>query len=166
MTYEDNLETSALDARSALELEVVKIATYNLERTNNHLTVSKEVERMFKTYKRYNNDLVDSSNNQDSTSALIRRHLQWKALKFAGSLAILECVDQIEVSHYVDALRFCELLDHDMEQFEYDLNKAPHERLSDYIRTLTKADNKAILSIHDLKNKVTQLTYLATNYKN
>lgn len=164
--YEDNLETSALDARSALKLEVVKVATYNLERTNNHLTVSKEVERMFKTYKRYNNDLVDSSNNQDSTSALIRRHLQWKALKFAGSLAILECVDQIEVSHYVDALRFCELLDHDMEQFEYDLNKAPHERLSDYIRTLTKADNKAVLSIHDLKNKVTQLTYLATNYKN
>ena len=91
---------------------------------------------MFNIYKRYNREVVDHSNNQESVYALVRAHLQWKALKLAGALAIIEQSDVITERHYITAVQYCEMYDQDISLFEKDINKASHERLSDYMRKL------------------------------
>ena len=151
--YEESLELTAKQARVSMESHIKSITTFGLNSYGRDLIVSEDVFRLFKTYKRYNSDLADTLPNQDSTSALIRRHLQWKAIKLSGAFAIFDQSDRIESHHYIDAMRFCELLAHDMELFEYDLGKADHERFSDYIRTQVLVGGKAIINIHDLKKQ-------------
>lgn len=172
--YRMKQDNEALKAREAMADQVMNIVKFGLKSIGTPLQVSEDVRRMFEVYKRYNSDLADTSANQESTSALIRRHLQWKALKLAGAFAIFDLSDEITLTHYVDAIRFCELLDKDMETFEHDLNKAAHERFSDYIRTLVQADGKAIINVHDLKKnnyistvshtKLQELIHLASGY--
>lgn len=153
LDYEDKLEQTAAQARANMANTVIDIAKFGITTRGEPLPVSKQVEQLFKVYKRYNNDLVESLPNTDSTSALIRMHLQWKALKLAGALAIMSKSNTIELAHYIDAIRFCELLDHDMTIFETHLNKADHERFADYIRTLVDHTGHATISLHDLKKK-------------
>lgn len=151
--YEEEIENKSKEARIGLNLDCESIAKFHLDRKQQEIIITKETERLFKTYKRYNNDLADLLPNQESTYVLIRRHLQWKALKLAGAFAVMDKKDSIEVSHYVEAIRFCEILDRDMESFEKDLNKAPHELLVDYFHTKTLVDGAADLSTHDLKKQ-------------
>jgi len=151
--YEEALELKAKQAREAMKADINAITEYGLKTANTHLSVGQDVFRLYKTYQRYNVDTADSMSNLDSTSALIRRHLQWKALKLAGAFAVFDKSDSISVQNYVDAINLCELLSKDMELFEHDLNKANHERFSDYIQTQVQADGKAIINIHDIKKK-------------
>lgn len=153
LDYEERLEFEALQARESMKEHINSITRFGLDTHGNHLTVSQEVFRLFKTYKRYNSDLADTLPNQESTSALIRRHLQWKAIKLAGAFCIMDKCDEIQSRHYIDAIRFCELLSQDMELFEYDLSKADHERFSDFIRTQVQLDGKAVISVHDIKKQ-------------
>lgn len=149
--YEESIKAKSKQASKMMQEQIIEITKFGIDSANCPITVSQEVYELFVVYKRYNSELVNSLPNQDSTYALIRRHLQWKALKLAGAYALLDLSDQIEAKHYIQAMQFCELLDKDMEIFEYDLNKSYHERFSDYIRTLVNKDGKAIMSIHDLK---------------
>ncbi|AGM46918.1 hypothetical protein AD45P2_00505 [Alteromonas phage vB_AmaP_AD45-P2] len=151
--YEEEIETRSKHARLAMDTLVKEIAKYHAKHIGKEIAVSKSVERLYKTYKRYNNDLADLLPNQDSTYALIRRHLQWKALKLAGAFAIMEKEDEVTPEHYIEAIRFCEILDKDMEEFERDLNKAPHELLVDFFHTKTLVDGKSEISTHDLKKQ-------------
>ncbi len=151
--HEDDIEKKAKQARDSMSEYVMDITRFGIETKGEPIAVDTEVSRLFKIYKRYNGDLVDSLPNQDSTYGLIRRHLQWKALKLAGALAIFDKSDTITLAHYVDAIRFCELLDKDMELFEQDLNKSRHERFSDFIRTQVQTDGKAVINIHDIKKQ-------------
>lgn len=151
--HEEAIEAESKQARIGMDVESRTIAENNLSRAGTVLTVSKEVERLYKTYKRYNNDLADMLPNQESTYALIRRHLQWKALKLAGAFTIMECEDQISAKAFVEAIRFCETLDKDMEVFERDLNKSPHELLVDFFHTKTLVDGASEISTHDLKKQ-------------
>lgn len=151
--YEEEIEEKSKHARIGMDLECREIAQFHLERKKQEINITKDVERLFKTYKRYNNDLADLLPNQESTYALIRRHLQWKALKLAGAYAIMSKKDVIEVPHYIEAIRFCETLDKDMEAFERDLNKSPHELLVDYFHTKTLVDGASEISTHDLKKQ-------------
>jgi hypothetical protein len=172
--YRMKQDAEALSAREAMSDQITHIVKFGLASIGAPLQVADDVRRMFEVYKRYNSDLADTFKNQDSTSALIRRHLQWKAIKLAGAFAIFDLSDSIQLRHYIDAVRFCELLDKDMEVFERDLNKAAHERFSDFIRTLVQADGKAIINVHDLKKnnyistvshtKLQELVHLATGY--
>ena len=151
--YEEEIEERSKHARISISLECSEIAKFHLERKKQEITVTKDVERLFKTYKRYNNDLADLLPNQESTYSLIRRHLQWKALKLAGAYAIMDKKNEIAVPHYIEAIRFCEILDKDMEEFERDLNKSPHELLVDYFHTKTLVDGASEVSTHDLKKQ-------------
>jgi hypothetical protein len=151
--YEEAIENESKHARIGMDLEAHTIAEHNLQFQGKGIGISKEVERLFKTYKRYNNDLADLLPNQESTYALIRRHLQWKALKLAGAFTIMKCEHEISPATYVEAIRFCETLDKDMEVFERDLNKSPHELLVDYFHTKTLVDGLAEVSTHDLKKQ-------------
>jgi hypothetical protein len=154
LKYEEDIETQAKQARAAILDLVKQVTKYNIASSGKNLKLSEEAYNLFKIYKRYNSELVESSYNPDSTSALIRRHLQWKSLKLAGAFAILDMSDTIKARHYIEAMQFAELLDKDMEQFEYDLNKAAHERFSDFIRTqVDNETHKAIVNIHDIKKQ-------------
>lgn len=151
--HEEAIEAKSKQARVGMNVDSVVIAKHNLLKIGEPLTISKEVERLYKTYKRYNNDLADLLPNQESTYSLIRRHLQWKALKLAGAFTIMECKDEITPKSFIEAIRFCEILDKDMEAFEQDLNKAPHELLVDFFHTRTLSHGASEISTHDLKKQ-------------
>lgn len=161
LQYEEDLEVKAIQARDRMAQEVRDITKFGIDSAGIDITVSKEVERLFKVYKRYNTEYVEHLPSQDTTYALIRRHLQWKALKLAGAYALFDKTDQIELHHYVEAIKFAELLDKDMELFEHDLNKSYHEIFADYIRTQVDNSGKASISIHDIKKLgfISSVTY-------
>lgn len=150
---ERKLQTQAAHARFAMKDGVINITNYNLPKHGKSITVSDEVFEYYTLYKRYNTEVVTNSTNRESTSALIRRHLQWKALKLAGAFAIMDMSDTIELHHYVAATQFCESLSFDMEIFERELNKSYYERFSDYCHTLTLNDSKAVVDVHDIKKR-------------
>jgi len=152
-TYEDNLEIEAKQARIAMSEHIKSVASFGISSKGQDIAVSPEAKLLFRRYKRYNADLADIMPNQDSTSVLIRRHLQWKAIKLAGAFAIFDKSNTIEQHHYIDAIRFSELLSEDMKLFEHDLSKSDHERFADYLRTEVKADGKAIINVHDIKKQ-------------
>ena len=153
LDYEERLEIDAKQARSSMQTHIDNITDFGIKTANQHLTVPKDVFRLYKTYTRYNSDLANTMTNQASTSALIRRHLQWKAIKLSGAFAIFDQSDEIKLHHYIDAIRFCELLSKDMEFFEFGLNKSDHERFADYIRTEVQPNGKALISVHDIKKQ-------------
>ncbi len=172
--YEMAIEVDSKQAIAVYNTLVKDVCNHNLKLVGKPIEPTEEVFKLFKLYKRYNNDLADTYHNQDSTYTLIRRHLQWKALKLAGAFAIMSKEDEILENHFVDAMRFCEMLDEDMNRFEYDLNKAYHERFSDWIRTEVGSDGKAVVNIHDIKKngylasvsktKLQELVTLAAGY--
>lgn len=174
IAFKAELETKSAQAIAAMSETVNSVTRYGITTAGNDIDTSYEVFELFTTYQRYNDDLVNSLPNQDSTYALIRRHLQWKALKLSGAFALFDQSDIITAEHYLDAMRFCEVLDKDMQLFEHDLNKAPHERFSDYAKTKVDSNGIAIISIHDIKKlgflqsvaktKLQELTTLCTGY--
>lgn len=174
LDYHQDLDDRALASRQSMLAFVEDITKFGIATAGKTIGVSADVRKLFEVYKRFNSDLADTLPNQDSTSALIRRHLQWKCLKLAGALAIFDKSNTIETSHYIDAIRFAEMYSTDMERFEYDLNKAPHERFSDFIRTQVQVDGRAIINVHDLKKnnfistvstaKLQELVHLCTGY--
>ena len=174
ISYNKSLRDQSIKAIESMESHIIDVTNFGLKTSNQLIGITEDVYEMFEVYKRYNTELVESLFNQDSTSALIRRHLQWKALKLAGAFALFDKSDNIEFHHYIDAIRFCELLDKDMERFEHDLNKSPHERFADFIRTEVQSDGKAVINVHDLKKnnfissvsrqKLQELIHLATGY--
>jgi hypothetical protein len=172
--YEETIEAKSKQARIGMDVEACTVASHNLKKVGELITVSKDVERLYKTYKRYNNDLADLLPNQESTYGLIRRHLQWKALKLAGAFTVMNLEDEISSESFIEAIRFCEILDKDMEEFEKDLNKSSHELLVDFFHTKTLADGGSEISIHDLKkqgfmmnvsrNKLKEMVALCAGY--
>lgn len=149
--HEYQIEAEAAQAIAALRDEVNNLTEYNLSNLNNPVKTTPEVFELFNIYKRYNREVVDHSNNQESVYALVRAHLQWKALKLAGALAIIEQSDVITERHYITAVQYCELYDQDISLFEKDINKASHERLSDYLRKLVNEAGRSFISVHDIK---------------
>lgn len=172
--YEEAIEAKSKQARIGMDVETESIAKYHIQKLGTPITISKEVERLYKTYKRYNNDVADELPNQESTYVLIRRHLQWKALKLAGAFTIMNKDDEITSEAFIEAIRFCETLDKDMEEFERDLNKSPHELLVDFFHTKTLVDGGSEISTHDLKkqgfmanvskNKLKEMVALCAGY--
>jgi hypothetical protein len=166
-------------ARDKTKLLVEDITNFGLETNNTLITLSDDIFGTFTIYKRYNYELVSKLPNKESIYALIRTHLQWKALKLAGALAFMDRSDVVELEHYVEAIRFCELLDRDMEAFETVLNKSPHEQFADYAKTTVVLHDDSslpysVITAHELKKrgfltgvtktKLQELVSLATGY--
>lgn len=174
IAYEESLEVEAKQARAAMQNTVLDIARFGISTSGEPITTTAEVFELFTTYKRYNSDLVDSLPNPDSAYALIRRHLQWKALKLAGAYALLDKSNTVQLHHYIDAIRICEVFDNDMIEFEHDLSKSSHERLSDYLQSIVDNEGKATINTHDIKKmgfsestsqtKLQELVNLAAGY--
>ena len=153
LDWEENIEKQGIKARAGINAESGLIADYHLPKQGELIEIHPDVQKLFKVYKRYNDDLADLLPSQESTYVLIRRHLQWKALKLAGAFTIMKREDEISLDSYVEAIRFCETLDKDMEMFEKDLNKSPHELLVDFFHTRTLVNGAADISTHDLKKQ-------------
>ena len=150
---EEVIETKAKQARVGIDQESLAIAKHNLSYINKTINISEEAEKLFKVYKRYNSDLIDESANEESTYNLIRRHLQWKALKLAGAFTLMKKEEEISKESYIEAIRFCELLDNDMIELEKALNKSPHEQLADYMKTKQLVEGSAVINAHELTTK-------------
>lgn len=173
--YENAVEQEARAAVNTVKAQVVSVTEHNLVRNGEAIPTDEKVFELFNVYKRYNQEVIDAMpGRQENAYALVRAHLQWKALKLAGALAVIECTGTVTAEQYVTAIRFCELFDQDIAEFGKDLNKAPHENLSDYLRTQINVDNKAFISIHDIKkhgfsssvtfNKLQEMVALCAGY--
>jgi len=150
---EEAIETISNNARQDMILHIEEVTKRNLPMLGEEITVSNKVTKLFKIYKRYNSELAENMINENSVEKLVRKHLQWKALKFAGALALFNNQDEIIEQNYIDAIKFTELLSEGMKVFEHELNKAPYEKFADYLHILANNEkNKEItISAHDIK---------------
>ena len=155
--YADNLNLISQEARNAVSEGVRIITEYNLAKAGEPLAVSDEVRRLFTVYQRYNSELANTLPKLYSISMLVRKHLQWKALKLSGAIAIFNQHDVIEQDDYIQAIRFCELLDTDMQMFENELVKEPYEVFADYMKSIAE-NGKSFISLHNLR----KLGYIPT----
>lgn len=168
------------DANSiAIRLQVsdaIKLITeHNLKQLGSLINITPEARRLFIIYKRYNTELAETLPKLFPISVLVRKHLQWKALKLAGAIALFYQHDSIEESDYLEAIRFCEMLDKDMAMFESELVKEPYELFSDYMRSIAE-DGKSSATLHTLRKlgylpaqgnptqRMRELVHLAASY--
>lgn len=150
LAAEKRLEDSASLVRDKLDYVFKDIADYQLARVGSLLPVSAETRELFLLYKRYNEELAEEIKKQYPITKIVRKHLQWKALKLAGALAIVSKSDTVEASHYTHAISFVEMLDKDMLQFEQQLNKEPYELFIQYMHQSIEKGT-ATANIHLLK---------------
>lgn len=151
--YEAKLEADSQKAAGLVQLGVKEVTEFNIGRLGIDMPITDEVFNLFNLYKRYNREVVNGLANRESVYALVRSHLQWKALKLAGAFAIMGKQDTVTAKHYITAVQYAELFDKDIATFEQDINKAPHESMADFMKTLLNEDNKAFLSAHDIKKQ-------------
>ncbi len=176
LAYEDANDKIALEARNSILDGIKHITEVNLAKVGVEIPVDEAVHRLFNVYKRYNSELADRLPKLYQISMLVRRHLQWKALKLAGAIAIFNQHESVSLDDYVHAIRFCELLDKDMQMFENELVKEPYEVFADYIRSIA-VDGKSYLTLHALRKlgylplaggkpeqKMKDLVHLAASY--
>ena len=168
-------DASSIAIRLQVSDAIKHITEDNLKKLGTLVDVSPEARRLFIIYKRYNTELADTLPKLFPISVLVRRHLQWKALKLAGAIALFYQHDAIEASDYVEAIRFCEMLDKDMAMFEAELVKEPYELFADYMRSIEE-DGKSFVTLHTLRKlgylppvgnptqRMRELSHLAASY--
>lgn len=151
--YESRMEQESRTAIEMIKQEVLSLTSYQIENLGKAVKLEDKVFELFNIYKRYNRELIDHTNQQDTLYALVRAHLQWKALKLACAFAIVEQDDVVTVDHYMTAVQYCEMFDNDITRFDTDINKAPHEYLSDFLVNTADSSGKSSITIHDIKKR-------------
>ena len=144
------LEDTAREIITAYENIFLDIAKKQYEKRKIPLTVSRETIALFTTYRRYNVEASDMIKKQYPISKIVRAHMQWKALKLSGAIAIFKDHDTITEEDYLEAIRFCEVLNEDMMNFEIELVKEPYELFVSLVQQLLE-NNKCFVNIHLLK---------------
>lgn len=144
------IEDEAVSNREAVN-DYIEHLTINLLNTKiDHLKVSKEVRDLFTLYKKYNEAVAETIDTQLPITKLTRAHLQWKAFKLSGALAIIDQEDTIKLSHYRAAIEFVELINDDVSLFEKEMVKEPYELFADYVR-MYAIDNSFTITLHNLR---------------
>ena len=148
---EREIEDTAINSR----IEVAKYIEDLTEDTllglaNSTIKISEEVRDLFALYKKYNEETSNTIDGQYPIAKLTRTHLQWKALKLSGALALIQESTSIELEHYKAAIEFVELINNDVFLFEKELVKEPYELLADYVR-LYAVDRTYTISLHNLR---------------
>lgn len=168
-------EDRAKQARELVDEKVAEIAKANLRGIGKALTVEDDVRRLFLLYKRYNEEKAETINHQYPIAKIARTHLQWKALKLAGALALLNEHTSILKEDYVSAISYCEMLDKDLQMFEAELVKEPYEVFVDYVHH-NAVDGKFNIGLHTLRKlgyipttgqpqaRMKELIHLASSY--
>lgn len=144
-------QNASLNLRNKYNDIFYSVALYQLSKNNVPLKVSEETDYLMTLYRLYNKENSDKVDTRYPISKLVLAHLYWKALKLSGAIAMLKEKDVIDVEDYVEAIRFVELLNLDMTEFEKDLNKQPYELFKNYANKLPlDKDNSCYVSIHEL----------------
>lgn len=172
---EAEAEDNAVASRMKVQATIKQIATDAVKGAGQPLTVSEEVRALFIKYKRYNEEYSHTMNPQYPISKIVRMHMQWKALKLSGALAILRSSNVIELQDYISAISYCEMLEEDMSLFEAELVKEPYEVFVDFMHSIA-VDGRSSVSLHQLRKlgyiptsgspttKMKELIHLATSY--
>lgn len=148
--YEKDIEDKAVENRNEVA-EYIKGLTEDLiNYEGNTIEVSDEVRDLFILYKKYNEAISSTINSQFPIAKLTRAHLQWKALKLSGALAIIQGYNTIELDHYKAAVQFVESINNDVLNFEKELVKEPYEVFVDYVKTFA-ANNTYTMTLHELR---------------
>ena len=126
------IEDRAVENRKEVSEYIEELTPDLLKKKNTTIKVSEEVRDLFGLYKRYNEAVASTIDNQFPITKLTRTHLQWKALKLSGALALVQGYDEIELDHYKAAVEFVELINDDVLFFEKELVKEPYELFADY----------------------------------
>lgn len=155
----------AINAVAKLSPKLIDIAKHNVNSTGLPLTLSPEADIVSISLKRYDSEVAAHDCIAESADVLYRKNRYWRALKLAGALAILDTSATIELHHIISAINITELFNLDMQIFEAELNKADHERMSDYIQTLVEVDGRAFASLHELKKRGFTVTTTYTKLK-
>ncbi len=175
LEYKRKLEDDAMATRDELQEYITELTPKLVSKIGEPITADEAVRDAFSLYKEYNEQLAATFHPQFEISKIVRMHLQWKAFKLAGSLAILEGSDHITLEHYSDAISFCEYFDTDMVEFEQELVKEPYEVFVDYMNSNAHSGEFSI-SLHNLRkmgyipmsgtpaNKIKDLIHLASSY--
>lgn len=118
--------------------------------TGSTISVSDDVRDLFTLYKKYNEEVASTIDSQYPIAKLTRTHLQWKALKLAGAIALIQYSNTIELEHYKAAVEFVELINSDINTFEKELVKEPYELFADYVRFYA-IEGKYEINLHNLR---------------
>jgi hypothetical protein len=143
-------ETKAKQSREEVSDYVTDLTNQYIDKSELLLIPSDEVRNLFVLYKRYNEELANTIDSQFPMTKLTRSHLQWKALKLSGALALLSGSATIELEHYRGAIEFLELTNRDINEFEKELVKEPYELFADYCR-LYCHDGEYAITLHSLR---------------
>lgn len=144
------IEDKAINSREAVSEYITELTKDLINYTNSTIKVSNEVRDLFSLYKRYNEEVANTIDSQFPIAKLTRTHLQWKALKLSGALAVIQGCDTIELQHYKAAVEFVELINNDVSAFEKELVKEPYELFADYVRLYAR-DGEYSINLHNLR---------------
>lgn len=147
---EKEIEDTSVQKRQEVSAFIEELTNDLLKFPNKTLTVTDEVRDLFLLYKKYNEELAHTMDNQHPIARLTRAHLQWKAFKLSGALALMECSTQIELEHYKAAIEFCEMINDDVAVFEKELTKEPYELFTDYCR-MYSINGEYVIDLHNLR---------------
>lgn len=147
---ERELRDSANEIKEILSKELTSITEYQLPKASKTISIAEDVFYLFTLYKMYNEEVAETIDPKFTLTILVREHIQWKALKLAGALAVLRCNEEVTTEDYVEAINICEMLNNDMKNFEIDLVKEPYEIFADYMKSIA-LDGKSKISLHNLR---------------
>ena len=143
-------EDKAIKSRESVIEYINEITEPLLELAGTTVDISEEVRDTFSLYKKYNEAIANTIDSQFPIAKLTRSHLQWKALKLSGALALIQQSTTIELEHYKAAVEFVELINEDVALFEKELVKEAYELFADYVRLFAR-DGEYTISLHNLR---------------
>ena len=147
---ERTIEDKATVNREKASNYINNVAEELLENAGETIDIASEVRDLFILYKKYNEAMAQTIDNQFPITKLTRTHLQWKALKLSGAIALLDLSPTIEINHYRAAIEFVELISNDVTVFEKELVKESYELFTDYVR-LYANNGEYTITLHNLR---------------
>lgn len=150
MKQERIIEDTAIHYRKEVSSYIKELTTELINYSNNLITVSEDVRDLFSLYRKYNEEVAKTIDNSFPMAKLTRTHLQWKALKLAGALALIQQSDTIELEHYKASVEFVELINNDIKLFEKELVKEPYELFTEYVRLYANNGTYSV-NLHTLR---------------
>ena len=170
--YRDDERERTVYAQTIMKQKVLDL----VHNTNQDpLPLDESAQKLFDTYKEYNQRVAIHMSIRYPINKLARRHKQWLALKLSGNFAILEENETITKENYIEAINTVEMFSEDLMNFEKELIKEPYEMFCEFCKH--NADmGKFSVSLHELrklgyipisgssKTKIEELVKLASSY--
>lgn len=150
LEHEKKLEDIAIKASDDASRYIKKASEKLVKTMIRSLSVDDSVRDMFIFYKKYNEHMAESVDMKYPITRLTRAHMQWKALKLSGALAILDMSTIIKTRHYRSAMWFTELISKDVYNFEVEMQKEGYELFVDYIHN-NSVKGRSEASIHTMR---------------